>query len=134
MMLIKNPDSSVGLAYKVARIVYGHTGGKSLPLVEAFTSMIKNLSNLTGINIPTLITDKSYFSVLDNSDKYHSRLKVHANDSAFQMCVRTAQRMLSGSLGDCCYGAIKFHYADYIPVWAYSRGYIADVDGVLFYT
>lgn len=132
--LIKNPDISAGLPYKVARIVYAHTGGISLPLVEAFTSMIKNLSTVTGQEIQKLITNSKYFSVLDSADKNHYRIKVSANDTKFQMCVRTAQRMISGMLGDCCFGATKFHSADIIPEWARSRGYIADIDGILFYT
>lgn len=134
MTLIMNPDLSAGLAYKVARVVYAHTGGKTLPLVEAFTSMIKNLSIKTGQEIDCLIKNASYFSALNTDDKNHSCLNVGADDIKFQMCVRTAQRMLSGGLGDCCFGATKFHYSDNIPDWATSRGYIADIDGILFYT
>lgn len=134
MTLLTNPDLSAGLAYKVARIVYAHTGGKTLPLVEAFTSMIKNLSTKTGQEISCLIRNASYFSVLNPDDKNHSCLNVSADDVKFQMCVRTAQRVLSGGLGDCCFGATMFHYSDNIPDWAMARGYIADIDGILFYT
>jgi hypothetical protein len=133
MTLIKNSDKSACLSYKIARVVYGHTNGISLPLVEAFTSMIKNISVATGISIENLIQDSKIFSVLNPDDKNHSRTNIPADNRAFQMCVRTAQRMLSGGLGDCCFGATRLHYADYIPDWARALGYIADIDGVLFY-
>lgn len=134
MSLVKNPDTSTGLSYQVARIVYAQTsGGTSLPSVEAFTSMIKNLSVASGIDIGKLIKDRTYFSVLNPDDKNYSLLTVSADNPAYQMCLRTAQRMLSGGLPDCCFGAVRFHYSDYIPDWARARGYIADIDGILYY-
>ena len=135
MTLIKNPDTTgtANMAYKIARVVYAQTGAVSLPLVCAFTSMIKNLSEASGIPVPDLIVDKSVFPVLSDSNIWHSRLHVCAQNRGFQMCVRTAYRMLMGHLPDCCYGATRFHYADEIPAWATSRGYIADIDGILFY-
>ncbi|MFQ6702762.1 MAG: hypothetical protein ACLRFO_00975 [Alphaproteobacteria bacterium] len=135
LTLIKNPDTSgtTNMAYKIARVVYAQTGGVSLPLVCAFTSMIKNLSDASGVTISNLICDKTIFPALSDSDVNHVRLHVPAQNRAFQMCVRTAYRMLMGQLPDSCYGATKFHYADEIPAWATSRGYIADIDGILFY-
>ncbi len=135
MTLINNPEVSgtTNMAHKIARIVYAQTGGTSLPLVCAFTSMIKNLSDLSGVAISDLIGDKTIFPALGASDINHARLHVSAQNRAFQMCVRTAYRMLMGQLPDCCYGASRFHYSDEIPAWATSRGYIADIDGMLFY-
>ena len=135
LTLIKNPDTSgtTNMAYKIARVVYAQTGGVSLPLVCAFTSMIKNLSDASGVTISNLICDKTIFPALSDSDVNHVRLHVPAQNRAFQMCVRTAYRMLMGQLPDSCYGATKFHYVDEIPAWATSRGYIADIDGILFY-
>ena len=135
MTLIKNPDTSgtSNMAYKIARVVYAQTGGVSLPLVCAFTSMIKNLSDASGVAISDLIGDKTIFPALGALDVNHARMYVPAQNRAFQMCVRTAYRMLMGQLPDCCYGATRFHYADEIPAWATSRGYIADIDGILFY-
>lgn len=134
MTLINNLDTSAGLSYQVARIVYAQTsGGTSLPVVEALTSMIKNLSVASGISIETIIQDPSCFSVLNSDDKNHSLLKVFPNNPGYKMCLRTAQRMLSGGLPDCCFGAVRFHYSDCIPDWARARGYIADIDGILFY-
>ena len=59
LTLIKNPDTSgtTNMAYKIARVVYAQTGGVSLPLVCAFTSMIKNLSDASGVTISNLICD-----------------------------------------------------------------------------
>lgn len=135
MTLVKNPDTTgyMNLAHKVARVVYGQTGGISLPLVCAFTSMIKNLSDASGVAISKLISDKTIFPVLDDTNVFHLRMNVSAENRAFQMCVRTAYRMLMGQLPDSCYGATRFHYSDEIPGWATSRGYIADIDGMLFY-
>ena len=135
MTLVKNPDPSgnASLAYKIARVVFAQTGGVSLTLVCAFTSMIQNFSNASGVAVSDFIVDKSVFPALDKFDRNHSRLHVSANSRAFQMCVRTAHRMLMGMLPDTCYGATRFHYCDEIPAWATSRGYIADIDGILFY-
>ncbi len=133
LSLIHNTDTSACPAYRVARIVYAQTGAKSLNLVEAFTSMIKNISNASGIAIEKIISDKNIFDVLLDSSPRHTRLQVFPTDCGFQMCLRVAQRMLHGGLPDCCYGATKFHYSDEMPEWARARGYIADIDGILFY-
>ena len=133
MTLIKNTDMSATLAYKVARVVYAQTGAISLPGVEALTSMIKNLSEKSGRSIENIIKDKEIFDVLDESSLNHDRINVHANNHAFQMCVRVAARMLSGGLDDITFGATKFHSADTMPQWSVARGYIADIGGMLFY-
>jgi hypothetical protein len=92
--VIRNPDMSgtTNMAYKIARVVYAQTGGVSLPLVCAFTSMIKNLSDASGVAISNLISDKTIFPALKGSDINHVRLHVPAQNRAFQMCVRTAYR------------------------------------------
>lgn len=135
MNIVKNPDESgcMNLAHKIARVVYAQTGASSLVLVNAFTSMIQNLSDASGVEILNLIADKSIFPVLDSSDINHYRLHVSANVRAFQMCVRAAYRMLKGQLPDSCFGATRFHRSDEMPAWATSCGYIADIDGMLFY-
>ena len=113
LKLIKNTDMSATLAYRIARIVYEQTGAETLHVVEALTSMIKNLSEKTGVEISKIISDKTIFSdenkMVDTADCINNR--------KFQMCVRVASRMLSGGL----------------PDWAIARGYIDDVDGLLFY-
>lgn len=136
MTIVNNPDTSgrLALAHKIARVVYAQTNAVSLPLVQAFTSMIQNLSNKTGQQIGTIIADSEMFPALQETDINHSRLYEPAESRGFQMCLRTALRMMSGLLPDCCYGATKYHYSDTIPDWATSRGYIADIDGILFYT
>ncbi len=126
LTLIKNTDANTTLAYQVARTVYSQTGASSLIAVEAITSMIKNIADKTGMNISDIIKDKDLFQPTNIS-------WVDANDRGFQMCVRVAQRMLRGGLPDCVFGATKFHFADDIPDWAVARGYIADIDGLLFY-
>jgi len=136
MTLITNPDTSgrLALASKIARVVYAQTGAVSLSLVEAFTSMIKNISDQSSVDIQNIISDSNLFPALEETNIYHERLFVPSVSRGFQMCLRTANRMLAGLLPDKCYGATKYHYADTIPDWALSRGYIADIDGILFYT
>ena len=133
--LIHNTDTSgkMNMAYRIARVVYASCGAKTLPLVEAFTSMIKNCADKSGKSISNIIGDKNIFPVLEATHPEHIRLSVPADNRALQMCVRTALSMLSGNLSDKCYGATMFHHADTLPQWATSRGYIADIDGILFY-
>lgn len=133
MTLIKNTNTGAALAYKIARIVYAHTSGNSLIGAEALTSMIKNLSDVSNTDIANIISDESIFDALCSDSPRHDRLNIHASDRGFQMCVRVAQRMLMGGLPDKCFGATKFHNTDTLPTWAVARGYIADIDGMLFY-
>ncbi len=133
LTLIKNTDLSVGLAYRIARVVYAQTGAITLPLVESITSVIKNISDKTGAEYSDIIRDKNIFDVLDKKSKNHSRLFTESTNRGFQMCVRVAQRMLSNGLCDRTFGSTMFHSADTIPQWAIARGYIADIDGYLFY-
>ena len=129
LRLIKNIDMHATLSYRVARVVYEQTGATSLHVVEALTSMIKNLSDKTGTTISEIISDKTIFN---DSNKIVC-LNECMNSRKFEMCVRVASRMLAGGLPDSCHGATKFHHADIIPEWAIALGYIDDVDGLLFY-
>ena len=131
--LIKNPDESQIVIYKVARIIYAETYLPTLPSVEALASMIKNITVQTNRNIIDIIDDADLFSVLKPESPRHKYLSVDANEKAFQMCIRVVKRMVYGDLQDTCSGATRFHRADEMPDWAIARGYIADVDGLLFY-
>ena len=73
------------------------------------------------------------FAYAANEDMQVSANADIKNNRALQMCVRVVARMMHGSLPDRCFGAIRFHHTDEMPDWATSRGYIADVDGLLFY-
>lgn len=133
LILINNPDTSAGLAYKIARVAYAQSGGRSLAGVEAIISMIKNISEKSGLDIEHIITDKNIFEALSENSPRHAMLGVCPNNRAFQMCLRVARRMLRGGLNDGCFGATRFHYANQMPDWARARGYIADIDDMLFY-
>ena len=121
------------LAHKIARVVYAETDGATLVGVEALTSMIKNISEKTGRSIDSVIADYRIFSCLQSDSPRHKSLGASASSPSFQMCVRVAQRMLSGVLPDSCFGATCFHHCDCLPQWAVARGYIADISGMLFY-
>ena len=131
--LITNPDTSKSLAYKIARVVYAETGAKSLRVVEALTSMIKNFSVASEHDMEQIISDSNVFEVLKTSSPYHERMFVAPTSCGFQMCLRVVNRMMKGGLADCCNGATRFHHADELPEWAQSIGYVADIDGLLFY-
>ena len=131
--LIKNTDSEQSVAYKIARVVFAETGADSLYGVMALTSMINNLHNKSGREYTDIISDKNIFSALDSSSPQNVLMNVDAKSRAFQMCVRVATRMLRGVLNDTCNGATMFHHSDVMPDWATSRGYIADIDNMLFY-
>ena len=133
LQLIKNPDISKKILYQVARVVYAETSASSLAVVEALTSMINNISHVTGQEISAIVSDKSIFDSLNQDSVRHSLLIVPPINRGFQMCLRVAGRMLSGTLPDMCRGAIRFHHGDVLPEWARARGYILDIDEVLFY-
>lgn len=133
LQLIKRPNGAQSIPYKIARAVYAETNAKSLRVVEALTSMIKNNAVSTGNNIEDIISNNNLFIAQNNQSINANTVDNENSNRGFQMCLRVAQRMLNGGLPDCCYGATCFHHADVIPQWATARGYIADIDGLLFY-
>ena len=134
MDIIKNPDESQIAIYKAARVIYAETFPSSLPAVEALTSMIKNIMMQTEHDLSDVVSDENIFSSLNKNSPRHEYINTDAkNNRALQMCVRVVERMTRGGLADTCFGATRFHHADEMPDWATSRGYIADVDGLLFY-
>lgn len=133
LRLIKNPDESRKLMYQIARVVYAETSASSLTVVEALVSMINNASRATGKSVAQIISDTDMFESLNPSSKRHDMLSVAPTDRAFQMCLRVTGRMLMGGLPDMCCGATRFHHGDTNPEWARARGYILDIDELLFY-
>jgi len=131
--LITNNDNTKFIQYKIARIVYAETGAESLPLVEAFASMIYNIHSKYNRSFEDIAHDKNIFDVLNEKSKRHQYMNVNVTDKKFQMCLRVVQTMMHGNLQDFVFGATKFHHADIIPEWAMSRGYIAEYEDILFY-
>lgn len=134
MEIIEAHDETTTLAYTVARIVYAETLAKSLRVVEALTSMIFNAANHDIKNIKRVISNSQMFESLKNESTRHEFLSVDALRRDFQMCLRVAKTMLRGNLPDTCCHATMFHRAEFLPSWAVARGYICDIDGILFYT
>ena len=133
IMQPENVNANFVLADKIARVVYAETFAKSLRVVEALTSMIFNQSKQNVESIIDIISDyKQFESLCDNSAR-HNLLDVDSNNREFQMCFRVAMRMLHGNLPDMCNRATKFHRDEFLPKWATARGYVADIDGLLFY-
>ena len=131
--LFKNPDETKIILYKIARVVYAETLATSLPVTEALCAMISNLHCQLNKSFLEIISDKNLFESLDTESIRHQYLAVNASQKDFQMCVRVVSRMMNGNLPDSCFGATRFHRADVLPDWAVARGYIADIDGLLFY-
>ena len=134
MEIIEAHDEIITLAYAVARIVYAETLAKSLRVVEALTSMIFNAAACDAKNIRRVISNSQMFESLRTESTRHEFLSVDASRRDFQMCLRTAKTMLHGNLPDACCHATMFHRSEFLPSWAVARGYICDIDGILFYT
>ena len=133
--VIKNPNESQIWIYKAARIIYAETYPATLPAVEALASMIRNVMIRDEQQLQEVISNPNLFDSLNESSLRHKYINDVVKDNrALQMCVRVVERMVHGGLADTCFGATRFHRADEMPSWATSRGYIADVDGLLFYT
>ncbi len=116
------------------RVVYAASnGGGSLAAVEALTSMIRNICVRDMRDLSDIISDKNLFECLSDDSPRNEYMRVDANHRGFAMCLRVAGRMINGGLADECFGATRFHYADDIPGWAMSLGYIAQIDNILFY-
>lgn len=133
MNLITAQSETMSLAYRIAHIVFAETTARSLIVVEALTSMISNRAKKNNIAICYVISDTNMFESLNADSVRHSDLYIDSNCPRFQMCVRVAIRMLHGNLPDMCRGATMFHRTEILPDWAIARGYIADIDGILFY-
>lgn len=133
LTLIKNEDDTKIVSYKIARIVYAETNANSLPLVEAFASMIYNIHIKYAKSFDDIVNDDDLFESLNENSARHDLLNINANDKKFQMCLRVVQTMMHGNLRDSVFGATNFHHTDVMPNWATSRGYIAEFDDILFY-
>ncbi len=131
--LIENKDDSQRVPYKIARIIYAETFAHSLPVVEAMASVIYNIHMKFDKSFEDIINDNTVFDVLDKNSPRHEYINVPANDRKFQMCLRVVQKMIRGNLKDSVFGATKFHHANVLPQWAVARGYIAEIDDMLFY-
>ena len=132
--IIKNPDESQIAVYRAARVIYAETFPSSLPSAEALASMIRNIIMQTKRNLIDVVSDKNIFDSLNLNSPRHKYLDADIkNNRALKMCVRIVERMMHGGLPDTCFCATRFHRADEMPDWATSIGYVADIDGLLFY-
>ncbi|MBO4700275.1 MAG: cell wall hydrolase [Alphaproteobacteria bacterium] len=131
--VIESQSETMALAYRIARVVYAETYARSLRVVEALTSMISNCARKNNRDICDVVSDATIFESLNTDSMRHMEMNIDSNRREFQMCVRIAVRMLHGHLPDMCRGATMFHRAELLPDWAIARGYVADIDGILFY-
>ena len=133
LVLIKNPDDTQIVAYKLARIVFAETKATSLQIVEAMASLIYNIHTKYDKSFEDIANDKNTFEALNEKSERHKYLNVDVCERKFQMCLRTIKTMMHGNLKDSVFGATKFHHMDIIPQWAIARGYIMECEDRLFY-
>lgn len=134
LKLIKNPDENRGVIYKIARVIYTETSASSLIAVEALAAMIANRSAALNQSPMEIISDCDLFeSNNPKSPRHKPTSSVDVNSRGFSMCLRVVRRMMNSALDDVCNGATMFHHSDCMPQWAAARGYVADIDGLLFY-
>ncbi|MCL1892231.1 MAG: cell wall hydrolase [Alphaproteobacteria bacterium] len=133
LTLIKNNDDEKIALYKLARIIYAETRAVSLPAVEALCSMVGNLCRKSGRPLADIIADESVFESLDKKSQRHCDLLISSDDPKFQMCLRVVKRMAAHQLADTIRGAARFHRTENSPEWARNRGWVAEIDGLLFY-
>ena len=133
LTLIKNNDDTQIVSYKLARIIFAETDGKSLPIVEAMASMINNIHIKYDKSFESISKDSDLFECLNSESLRYQNLNIDAKDRKFQMCLRTVKTMMRENLPDSVFGATKFHHANVIPDWAVSRGYISECEDILFY-
>ncbi len=133
LTVINNPDESKKTSYKLARVICAETNASSLAVVEALASMVANLCIASKRDMADIATDPNVFECLDEKSPRHERMAENPNSRGFDMCLRVVSQMMRGNLGDKCRGATRFHHDEIMPEWASSIGYVADVDGLLFY-
>ena len=139
LTVITNDDDAKIALYRMARIVYAETRAQSLRSVEALAAMTVNLCEKTGRTLQDVVKDESVFESLSKNSARHKDLLVDSSRADFQMCLRVVRRTLSGRRGadgrspDLVCGATCFHREENLPEWAAAKGYIAQVDGLLFY-
>lgn len=131
--LVKNENPENITIYKLARIVYAETYGKSLQMAEALCAMISNLCLKTMRQLSEIAVDENIFESLNKNSVRHPALFIESDRRDFQMCLRTVKRMINGFLPDCVCGATRFHRAEQLPEWAVAVGYIREVEDLFFY-
>ena len=133
LCVVNNPDTRAADKYEIARVIYAETSGASLRSVEALASMIYNAARMRGCRPVEIVRDADMFESRCAGTTRNALFSAPPDNAGMQMCLRVVQKMLNENLPDGCCGATRFHHDTDIPAWAISRGYIADIDGMLFY-
>ncbi len=131
--LIKHQTGWSHDVYKIAHVIFAETCAQSLRVVEALASMIANGARESHQTEIDFVINSGLFESLDKKSNRHYLLNTNENARAFQMCLRVVDKMLKHNLNDSCFGATKFHRTEFNPSWSIARGYILDMDGLLFY-
>lgn len=133
LIMIKNQNDFKRDVYKIARVIYAETAAQSLRVVEALAAMIANGAQKSNQSEIDFVMNSGLFESLNKKSLHHDLMRVNPNARTFQMCLRVTDKMLKHNLPDCCFGATKFHRTEFNPDWSIARGYILEMDGLLFY-
>jgi hypothetical protein len=83
LTLIKNPDESKRILYRIARLVYAETNASSLAAVEALSSMIANACRASKRPLNEIAGDETLFESLGKDSPRRRDLMVDANRRDF---------------------------------------------------
>ncbi len=133
LVVLDNPCPDKIALYRIARIIYAETKGNSLPVKEAFASMIQNRKQKLGLSLEAISDDKNLFGSLNHNSKMNQDIFVSLDNPEFAICLRLAKRIVAGNLSDVVFGAVRFHHDDENPAWALAEGYVYQLNDLLFY-
>lgn len=119
--------------YNIARVIFAETCGQSLRVVEAMASLIANGARANNQTEYDFVMKSGLFESLNPKSTHHDLLNTDSHARTLQMCLRVTDKMLKHNLPDSCFGATKFHRTEFNPSWSIARGYILELDGILFY-
>ena len=125
----------------LARTLYGEARGEGLIGIEAVANVIMNRVALSkqytlwwGKSIEEVCLKPFQFSCWTPSDNnFYKLIRVSSDDDVFRMCLRVAQRAVSGTLSDITKGATHYHRKDVSPAWARRLIPVFEYKNHLFY-
>ena len=125
----------------LARTLYGEARGEGLIGIEAVANVIMNRVALSkqytlwwGKTVEEVCLKPFQFSCWTPSDcNFYKLIRITSDDDVFRMCLRVAQRAVSGTLADITKGATHYHRKDISPAWARRLTPVFEYKNHLFY-
>ena len=131
----------------LARTIWGEARGESLEGMEAVARVVMNRYKARkwftgyvleeGKKVPSIketCLKKAQFSCWNKNDvNYAKLLAVDERDKAFVLCLKIADRAISGHLPDFTNNALFYHTKSIKPKWAVGHSPCYEVGQHLFY-